>query len=118
MHIFLDDYRIPSDVKWAILPQRFDWVIVRDYDGFVRLLDNMPIAPSFIAFDHDLADAHYKGDFSNPDEKTGYDCAKYLVERCLKKGWEIPDYIVHSLNPIGRENIERFLENAKEHARS
>ena len=118
MFIFLDDYREPSDVTWAKLPETFHWVIVRNYEQFVMLIDNLMTPPAFIAFDHDLADAHYEGDFSNPDEKTGYDCAKALVDICLDHGWDIPEFIVHSLNPVGAENIRKFLQNAKEHTRS
>lgn len=114
MYIFLDDERVPSDVKWASLPN-VDWTIVRSYDQFRSLVESLTEAPKFIAFDHDLADAHYAGDFSNPNEKTGYDCAKWFVEVCMNAEWKIPDYVVHSLNPAGKENIEAYLENAKRH---
>lgn len=112
MYIFLDDYRQPNDVKWIELPKVMNWAVVRDYDEFVALLDTLIIAPKFIAFDHDLADAHYNGDFSGP-EKTGYDCAKALIQHCLDKNWTVPDYLVHSLNPVGKENIINYLEWAK-----
>jgi hypothetical protein len=116
MFIFLDDYREPSDVTWVKLPETYHWVVVRNYEQFVLLIDNLMTPPAFIAFDHDLADAHYEGDFSNPNEKTGMDCAKALVDICLDHGWQIPPFIVHSLNPVGRKNIEMYLENAKKHA--
>lgn len=111
-NIFLDDYRVPSDVTWATLPN-VEWTIVRDYDAFVSLLNELEEAPKFIAFDHDLADNHYLGDFSNPNEKTGMDCAKALFDIALEKGWAMPDWIVHSLNPAGRENIHGYLNQAK-----
>lgn len=113
MNIFLDDYRKPTDVRWMEIPD-VAWTIVRNYDQFIHALDHATEAPKYITFDHDLADAHYDGDFSGP-EKTGYDCAKALVEICLERNWLLPDYSVHSLNPIGAKNIREYLKNAKEH---
>jgi hypothetical protein len=46
-------------------------------------------------------------------EKTGLDCARFLVKYCEEKGEGIPEYLVHSANPVGKENIQKFLENAK-----
>ena len=48
-------------------------------------------------------------------ENTGLDCAKWLVEYCLDNNTKLPDYIVHSANPAGKENIEKYLFNAKKH---
>jgi hypothetical protein len=115
MYIFLDDCRVPEDVTWITIPQRSDWIVVRSYEEFVALLDTLEEAPDYIAFDHDLADAHYMGDFSNPDEKTGYDCAKHFVDVCILNGWAIPEFCVHSFNPIGATNIRTYLENARKH---
>lgn len=109
--IFLDDYRKPSDVKWQQLPIA-EWQIVRNYDEFVSLLNSLETAPEYVAFDHDLADAHYRGDFSNPDEKTGLHCARYLKTICAEKGWQLPRYSCHSLNPVGKSNILKELDNA------
>jgi hypothetical protein len=83
--------------------------------------------PGFVSFDHDLADFHYEytpEDYENMTEeemvtkfgsmeKTGLDCARFLFEYCEIKGEPIPEYLVHSANPIGKENIQKFLENAK-----
>lgn len=118
MYIFLDDYREPEDVVWSHpLPSAVsdEWIIVRNYAEFTALLDSLDTAPTYIAFDHDLADAHYEGDFSNPDEKTGYDCAKYMCELAGTKWGVFPACIVHSLNPVGKANIELYIEGAKKH---
>lgn len=112
MNIFLDDYRMPKYVTWLALP-KVEWTIVRNYDDFVALLKDLPEAPEFVAFDHDLADAHYRNDFSNPNEKTGLDCAKALFNICLEKGWKLPQWVTHSLNPAGRDNINAYLNQAK-----
>ena len=32
---------------------------------------------------------------------------------CIENDFTIPDYYVHSANPVGKENIEQCLENSK-----
>lgn len=89
MQLYLDDLR-PT-------PKGFDRVY--SYEEFVAYLERKGL-PEFISFDHDLG-----------EDLSGYDCAKYLVEYCLEHQLPLPDYQVHSQNPIGKENIERLLEN-------
>ena len=89
--LYLDDLR-PT-------PEGFDRVY--NYEEFVEYLERKGL-PDFISFDHDLG-----------EDSSGYDCAKYLVAYCLEHQRSLPDYQVHSQNPVGRENIERLLENFK-----
>ena len=89
MQLYLDDLR-PT-------PEGFDRVY--SYEEFVDYLEKEGL-PDFISFDHDLG-----------EDLSGYDCAKYLVEYCLAHQRPLPDYQVHSQNPVGKENIERLLEN-------
>lgn len=132
--LFLDDVRIPKDAI-GLVPSKYnqfywenDWIVVKNYDEFVHyiLLNGLP---DFVSFDHDLADFHY--DFKPEDydnmseeemilkfgsmEKTGLDCSKFLVDYCIEYGKELPSYLVHSANPSGKENIEKYLENAIKH---
>ena len=93
-NLFLDDNRIPTDVTWVNLP-KCSWVVVKNYKSFRETIWNMGI-PKFITYDHDLADCHYghglKGDeilYDSYDEKTGYECAKFLVNECNKLGEEL-----------------------------
>ena len=87
--LYLDDLR----------PTPEGFARVYDYAEFTKyILENG--LPSFISFDHDLGLG-----------KTGYDCAKYLVEYCLNHHLEPPGYKVHSQNPVGKENFEKLLEN-------
>ena len=44
-------------------------------------------------------------------EKTGYDCAKWLVEYCLNNDLDLPFCFVHSMNPVGKDNINHLLKN-------
>lgn len=122
MRLFLDDIRVPYDVfKMTINPifeNNEDWVIVRDYYQFINYIKKYGL-PEFISFDHDLSYEHYLEEnqsdieYETLIEKTGYDASKWLVEYCMENGIEIPNYYVHSANPVGRVNIESYLENAK-----
>lgn len=49
----------------------------------------------YMDFDHDLG-----------EKKTGYDVAKFLVENKI-----MVKYHVHSMNPVGRANIEQLLDH-------
>ena len=120
-YIFLDDERFPKHVKWTQIPD-LPWTIIRDYNNFKALIELKGYLPEFITFDHDLALQHYANlcnsetDYSKYTEKTGYDYAKWLIEYCQINNFKIPDYTVHSLNPIGAKNIISILENYKQHA--
>ena len=127
-HLFLDDdpSRIPHKLTWIELPL-VEWTIVRSYDEFVKIIMEKGI-PATISFDHDLADEHY-AEFrmahceDSPSfgtirydvlrEKTGYECAKWLSELCIARNVPIPQYYVHTLNPIGRQNIISILESTR-----
>jgi hypothetical protein len=124
--VFLDDERFPENVTWIDLPPVV-WTIVRNYDEFVKTIEEKSI-PTIISFDHDLCDQHYNEyalahDKSLPSfgkirydlfkERTGYDCAKWLAQLCIKKNVNLPQYYIHTLNPIGRMNIFSIMESAR-----
>lgn len=94
MKVFLDDIRTP--------PEKGVWITVRNAETaqkFCRVFG----CPSVISFDHDLGE----------DKLTGFDFAKWLVERDLDHaGAFIPkdfDFKIHSANPVGAANIEGLL---------
>ena len=111
--IYLDDVRTPVDK---------DWTVVRSYDEFVSTvmyigLENIEL----ISLDHDLGDTamaewhrnvyhNYTLDYNNITEKTGMDCAKWLVEQWLE-GSPVVDVVVHSANAIGSANIMGYINN-------
>lgn len=124
MKIFLDDVRQPYDcAKYmhtrigALNPiyTEGEWYIVRNYDQFCKAIDRFSEEITHISFDHDLADDHYHVSMyhgkeqydkhlSKSKEKTGLDCAKYFKEKFKdKQVW--PTLFVHSMNPVGTENI-------------
>ena len=114
MRLYLDDVRTPKDE---------DWEVVRSYDEFVahiRLhgLENYEL----MSLDHDLGDTamneyynnvhpNYTLDYSNIKEKTGMDCAKFLVAESMTKHIPLPAIYVHSANPIGSANIMGYINN-------
>jgi hypothetical protein len=116
----LDDIRSMSDVrKYTKLPNvpNENWVVVRSYNEFVDTINKLG-SPTFVSYDHDIASSHYghglRGDnipYDSYTEKTGYDCAKFLIEYCMKKGVKHPLYQVHSMNPVGKVNIISYVES-------
>ena len=54
---------------------------------------------------------NYKLEYDNILEKTGYDCCKYLVNKCLETGETLPTVYVHSANPIGAANMMGYINN-------
>jgi hypothetical protein len=117
-NIFLDDIRHPDDVTWV--PNLFfdaPVAIVRSFEEFKNIIKEHGI-PTFISYDHDLSVEHcgdgLNGDsigYSQYKEKTGLDCCKFLVEECIEKSIKHPDYVVHSMNPVGRSNIISYIES-------
>ena len=98
-NIYLDDLRpLPNIYK----EDKNLWVVVRSYKDFVKTIEKEGI-PNFISFDHDL------GIEEDGTEKTGYDCAKWLVEKNIV----LKGFAVHSANPVGAKNIETLLNNFK-----
>jgi len=127
--LFLDDFRVPN----TFLKDIRTWTVVRNYKEFVKTIKERGL-PDFISFDHDLGPEHYaifdilealqqeeplpkydKIPYDKYEEKTGYHCALYLIEYCKGKKLPLPDYQVHSMNPVGAENIKKLLENYKKH---
>ena len=114
IHLYLDDVRKPTDDSWQV---------VTNYNQFVshvRLngLENYEV----ISLDHDLGEEamnefynnalpNYKLNYDNINEKTGYDCAKWLVAESMTKNIPLPQIYVHSANPIGSANIMGYVNN-------
>lgn len=126
-YLFLDDIRIPVDAFEYTNEPMFvhkKWDIVRTYEEFVEWI-TINGMPYFISFDHDLADSHYTPEHLWTDyekskkwqeeqvhsEKTGYECAKWLVNYCMDNNIKLPEYYCHSMNPVGKDNIIGLLDN-------
>jgi hypothetical protein len=114
MYLYLDDVRIPTEGNWEV---------VRNYDEFVAHiklngLENYEV----ISLDHDLGESamqeyytnvkpHYELDYKRIEEKTGMDCARFLVAESVLKNIPLPQIYVHSANPIGTHNILGYINN-------
>lgn len=121
--LYLDDVRTPTEN----LPNYHPWNVVRNYNEFEKWIIENGI-PDLISFDHDLAKEHMDDYFSQfgkegfqiPDyesykEKTGLDCAKFLVEYCQKMNVPLKQCVVHSHNPVGAKNIQSFINGFHRH---
>jgi hypothetical protein len=114
MYLYLDDVRIPTEGNWEV---------VRSYEEFVahiRMhgLENYEV----ISLDHDLGESamveyytnvkpNYELDYKRIEEKTGMDCARFLVAESISKKIPLPQIYVHSANPIGTHNILGYVNN-------
>lgn len=123
IRLYLDDVRTPKDPnnEWVDgIPQ---WEVVRSYDEFVAHIKlNGLDAYEVISLDHDLGDSamneyynnvhpNYTLDYSNIKEKTGMDCAKWLVAESMTTNKPLPQIYTHSANPIGSANIMGYINN-------
>lgn len=121
--LYLDDQRTPTQT----IPGYEPWFVVRNYAQFTEWINNHGI-PDLISFDHDLADEHIDDYFrqklalgyQHPNydeytEKTGLDCAKWLVEYCQEKDLPLKGCSVHSHNPVGANNIHSLINGFKKH---
>lgn len=111
--IYLDDVRTPVDK---------DWVVVRSYEEFVDKVNELGLENiETISLDHDLGISamrewlnnvynNYTLDYNNITEKTGYDCAKWLVEQWMD-GKPVCQVYTHSANAIGSANILGYINN-------
>ena len=109
--VWIDDIRDPQESTWQHWIKKnfgtndFDITWIKSYKEFVDFVDKNGL-PSNVSFDHDL------GDVEDPNnEKTGYDCAKYIVDYCMDNDRDIPNYRIQSDNGPGRENIDKYLQN-------
>jgi len=92
VNLFLDDVRLPPSQQY--IPAR----------SSQEALDIIQILgwPKFMSLDHDLG---------------GDDTTMVFLRRLVNEVWDgeqpIPDYIVHSANPVGAQNIIAFMESWK-----
>jgi len=121
--LWLDDYRDPMTHDWLVFSpiprENLKVVWVKTYQEFKDwIIDNG--LPEAICFDHDLADEHYaigrpsnfqEFDYSLTNEKTGMDCAKWLIQYCIEFKKALPLFNIQSANPVGRKNIQSLLDN-------
>lgn len=118
-YIYLDDVRTPTQ---GVGEDNQPWVVVRSYDEFVEKVNEIGLENiQMVSLDHDLGDSamsewknnvyhNYKLDYDNITEKTGYDCAKWLVEQWMDNK-PVVTVMTHSANAIGSANIMGYINN-------
>jgi hypothetical protein len=117
-NLYLDDFRDPRDSAFYLknpIYETLQWVVVRDYDAFVKCVEENGI-PEVMSFDHDLASIHYQHqsdiDYDIFSEKTGYECAKWFINYIIDNDLELPKTIlIHSMNPVGSANIKSLFDS-------
>ena len=102
--IFLDDERYPKDVTWIKYPENVEWTITRKQYYFMSLLEDEEF--DIITFDHDIECYDEEG-----MEVTGYDLLKYALDYFHINNKKIPTCYFHSMNPVGKENMEAYYNN-------
>ena len=107
-NLFLDDCRDAN----IFLQDIRTWETVRNYNDFCRIIERKGV-PDFISFDHDLSfeDQNKTEGFV---EKTGYDCAKFLIEYCMRTEQLLPEWQCHSMSSVGRVRINELLRNYRD----
>lgn len=112
--LFLDDERQPPDSSW---------IVCRDISAFVWYIDANGL-PDLISFDHDLSDKQKVvtwGDRLVFTKDTGMQCAKWLIDFYQDMEADrppFPKWRVHSMNPVGAENIRGLLASFEKHIKS
>jgi hypothetical protein len=91
--------------------------VVTNYDEFVKHI-NLHGLENYecISLDHDLGEEamqeYYRNvapngylEYNNITEKTGLDCARYIVNLSMNNHIPLPKVYCHSANPVGARNI-------------
>lgn len=90
MKLFVDDVRNPPDVTWTV---------VRSVNSAIRYI-RAGVVITDMSLDHDAGDyAHDGGDFIK--------ILDYLAEY---GGWPVNRPTIHSMNPVGRENMHMVID--------
>ena len=120
--IYLDDIRTPVSPNNEWVEGVEEWTVVRSYDEFVQKVNSVGLENiEIISLDHDLGDTamnewlygvtkNYSINYDNITEKTGYDCAKWLVNEWMD-GKPVVRVVTHSANAIGSANIMGYINN-------
>ena len=114
LYLYLDDVRTPKADNWEV---------VRNYDEFVAHIKLKGLgAYEVISLDHDLGEGamveyytnvkpNYELDYNRIPEKTGMDCARWLVAEAMNTKIPLPTIYIHSANPIGAANMMGYINN-------
>lgn len=104
MRIYLDDVRpTPAALagdRYEDVPRAYTHRCYTAQEA-INLLKTGVV--EFISFDHDLG---------APENGTGYDVARWIEQAVWEGQIPMPDYDIHSANPVGARNIDRAMNSA------
>jgi len=94
MNLWVDDIREPPD----------GWVWAKSAAEAKQYLKTRQVEKA--SLDHDLSFDHYSVT-DNYNEETGYDLVKWM---CETGHWPKEKPVVHSMNPVGRQNMIQLID--------
>lgn len=94
-YIFVDDERNFNPI---VLKNDIILIVCRSYANTINILRYCKDHEweAWLDLDHDLG-----------EEKTGYDICKFIIENQIL----ILGYHLHTMNPVGRQNMEQLLSH-------
>ena len=106
-NLFIDDERVPYNPS--------EWVVVRTSQEAIKYVEVHGM-PQRLTLDHDLG---MISALSDENDKTYIveDTVMIFLKWLSRTYWDgeaaIPEYTVHSANPVGRNNIQSYMESWK-----
>jgi len=114
--LYLDDVRTPHE--------SYGFTVVRNFAEFVEYIVTKGI-PDVMSLDHDLNENHYMlqgNQWSiypelvdqqevdvNVFGETGYDICRWLINYCEENKLILNEVYVHTMNPVGAQNMIAVL---------
>ncbi|TXH10256.1 MAG: hypothetical protein E6R04_05655 [Spirochaetes bacterium] len=110
MFLFIDDERdpsfIPQDILQNIISQHGQPIIARSVQECIDIA--YKTHPTFISFDHDLGANPITG-----KSETVIEFLNPFLYHCINNNLPIPNFSIHSQNPVGTTNISSLIHSAK-----
>jgi hypothetical protein len=111
MKIYLDDVRVPRQ-SYDYMVYRIgelrdiyldDWLVVRNYEHFIDVINKFHKHITCVSFDHDL--------FPDPrqTDRNGLACAKWMKQFYIDNNQELPIIYIHSMNIYGIQYIAEIF---------
>lgn len=117
--LFIDDERSFTD-KFVVdnyshlYPKDIEVYTARTAQQAIQIVEKLGMC-SFVSYDHDLG---ILANLLDKDENIEYyvdhtvmTFLKWLSKTYWHPGMPIPEYAIHSANPIGRANIKAFMDS-------
>jgi len=111
-NLFIDDVRDPyfRECRLSGVDPRIDWVVVRNSNEAKAAVLERGVMPDRMALDHDLGFV----------PGIGLDETPIFLRWLANEFWDgqakIPEYTIHSANPVGVQRMMAFMESWKKSA--